>query len=148
MADKLLGTNLRYLRKKNNYIQSDMQDICGITGATWSNYENSVSEPDIYKLLEISNIFGVTVEDILTADLENVQGNDNKEGLNKHGKNTVKNTGNEPGKSKNYSENNLQSDLNDPQNLYTWVIAGLLQKMDVKLDGLRILMENQANQKP
>lgn len=43
----------------------------GITRATWSNYENGNTEPDIKTLANISGIFGVTLDDLILSNLEN-----------------------------------------------------------------------------
>ena len=63
------GRNLRYLREKNNLTQDDMMPLFGIRNTTCSNYENSVSEPTIQLLIKISKHFGVTLDELITADI-------------------------------------------------------------------------------
>lgn len=68
-----LGQNLHFLRNRSGYKQAEMLDIIGISGATWSDYENQKTEPKINKLIEISEFFGVDLDGLLTVDLsENV----------------------------------------------------------------------------
>jgi transcriptional regulator with XRE-family HTH domain len=63
------GRNLRYLREKNDLTQDDMKPLLGIANTTWSNYENGVSEPPIQSLIKISKYFGVTLDELITADI-------------------------------------------------------------------------------
>ena len=42
----------------------------GMTRTTYANYESSGSEPDFDSLLSISNFYGVSVDDILSRNLE------------------------------------------------------------------------------
>lgn len=75
MRKSQLSKNLKFLRDKNNWQQGQMRSICGISGATWSNYENGVSKPNLEKVLKISKIFGVTINDLLEVDLEHANEN-------------------------------------------------------------------------
>ncbi len=61
--------NILYLRKKHKYTQADMPALIAIGRATWSNYENGLTEPDFDKLIGISKLFKVTIDDLLTADI-------------------------------------------------------------------------------
>lgn len=69
MSIKHLAGNLYFLRKNAGYSQTDMLDLLGVQPTTWSNYENKRSEPPLDKIIEISNVFGVSVGDLLTVDL-------------------------------------------------------------------------------
>lgn len=64
-----LGNNLRMLRNRAGHTQKDMEDLLGVREKTWSNYENGVSEPGIEGLIQISNFFGVTLDALITQDL-------------------------------------------------------------------------------
>lgn len=70
-SKSFLNKNLRFLRTQKDLQQGDMKEKIGVTGATWSNYENNVSRPDIHKLLTISNFFGYTMNELMELDLEN-----------------------------------------------------------------------------
>lgn len=61
--------NIHFLRKQKKITQAEMPNYIDITRGTWGNYENSVSEPDISKIIAIAHLFGVTVDDLLSVDL-------------------------------------------------------------------------------
>lgn len=46
-----------------------MPALIGVGRATWSNYENGLTEPDFDKLIGIANLFKVTIDDLLTTDI-------------------------------------------------------------------------------
>ena len=64
------GNNLRVLRTRNGHTQEDMERLLGISKNTWSNYENSKSEPSIEGLQQISNFFGVTLDQLILQNLD------------------------------------------------------------------------------
>lgn len=61
--------NILFLRKRHKYTQAEMPDLIGVGRATWSNYENGLTEPDFDKLIGIANLFKVTIDDLLTTDI-------------------------------------------------------------------------------
>ena len=67
---KHLGKNLLYLRKSAGLQQAQMPNEIGISRATWSNYENDISEPNIETLIEIANYFGIGLTELITDDLQ------------------------------------------------------------------------------
>lgn len=95
--------NILFLRKRNDYTQAEMPAHIDIQRATWSNYENGVTEPDISKLCGIADLFKVTIDDLIRVDLsKNVQLNE-KTGEENNRKNVqlnvqanVSNMSNEP----------------------------------------------------
>lgn len=113
MTTSYLHKNLRFLRKKNKWKQSEMKDRCGISPNTWSNYENNVSRPGLEKVIELSKIFGVNINDLLLSDLEN---GSLKDALN--------------------GEDRQQNILNEEDSLTAWVILGQLKQIDEKIDQL------------
>ena len=62
--------NLRYLRKKCGLKQEDMLGYLRITRSTWSNYEIGHTIPKLTEVVNISNFFGITLDDLVTQDLE------------------------------------------------------------------------------
>lgn len=64
-----LPANLLYLRKKKGLLQEDMQLRVGIQRTTWSNYENGITDPSVADLVIFSNFFGISLDDLITADL-------------------------------------------------------------------------------
>ncbi|GAB2831023.1 helix-turn-helix domain-containing protein [Ferruginibacter profundus] len=62
--------NILFLRKKGKHTQAAMPGFVGIGRATWSNYENGLTEPDFDKLIGIARFFKVSIDDLLTTDIE------------------------------------------------------------------------------
>lgn len=66
----MLANNLKYLRKTSGYTQTDMARLLGYKGkSSLSLIESEDTELSIERLLNISNFFGVTVDDLLKKDL-------------------------------------------------------------------------------
>lgn len=76
--ENFLSKNLKFLRKSKKLTQAEMQDLTGFVKNTWSNWENSISQPSIENLFVISQFLEVSIEDLLTVDLSNVPNNGNK----------------------------------------------------------------------
>lgn len=64
-----LPGNLYILRKSRKLQQEEMQSALGISRATWSNYENGKTEPQIQTLLQIAAYFEVTIDQLISKDL-------------------------------------------------------------------------------
>lgn len=65
----LLSANIRYLRKSSGYQQTEMCRLLKISQPALANYENGARIPTVEGLLNISEFFGVTVDDLLKKDL-------------------------------------------------------------------------------
>ena len=65
-----LATNLRYLRKKKGKTQDGLASELQIGRTTLANYEAGISEPNIDTLMIISNYFGISVDDLLSKNVE------------------------------------------------------------------------------
>jgi transcriptional regulator with XRE-family HTH domain len=63
--------NLYHLRKRDNITQQELASRLKKANTTIGNWENGLSEPNIEELLKLSNIFGVVLQDLVEADLEN-----------------------------------------------------------------------------
>lgn len=61
--------NILYLRKKHKHTQAEMPALIAVGRATWSNYENGLTEPDFDKLIGIAKFFKVSIDDLLTVDI-------------------------------------------------------------------------------
>lgn len=68
-----LSTNLRYLRKKLGKTQDALSVELSIGRTTLANYEAGISEPNVETLLTIANFFGISVDELLSTNLENQQ---------------------------------------------------------------------------
>ena len=63
-----IGKRIAELRKKRDMTQFEIADRLGISYQAVSNWERGNSMPDIAKLPELAEIFGVTVDEILDID--------------------------------------------------------------------------------
>ena len=59
------GQRLQRLRKNASLTQEDVATKLNITGQAVSKWENDVSAPDISVLVELSDILGVTLDELL-----------------------------------------------------------------------------------
>ena len=60
-----IGKKIVSLRKQNNMTQMELADKLGISFQAVSNWERGNSMPDISKLPELAEIFGVTLDELL-----------------------------------------------------------------------------------
>ena len=65
----ILSKNLRFLREKRGLTLDQLNQL-SIKKGTLSNYELGKTEPKIETLIDLSNFFGVSINDLLTIDLE------------------------------------------------------------------------------
>ncbi len=79
--------NILFLRKRKGLNQAEIPDYLDISRATWSNYENAQTEPDLETLISIAKFFGVKIDDLLLTPLgENVYLIDNSSDTSGEGK--------------------------------------------------------------
>lgn len=60
-----LGASLKYCRTKADLTQREVNQLTGINYKTLSNWENDVSKPSPDDLIELANIYHVTVDYLL-----------------------------------------------------------------------------------
>lgn len=60
-----VGKHIKEIRKEKNLTQDDLAEHLHCTRQTISNYENGKSEPNIALLVEIANVLGVEVNDLI-----------------------------------------------------------------------------------
>ena len=60
-----IGRRIAELRKNKNITQMELADLMGISFQAVSNWERGNSMPDISKLPELSELFGVSIDEIL-----------------------------------------------------------------------------------
>lgn len=90
---KYFAKNILFLRKRKGLTQSQIPDFTGIGRATWSNYENGETEPNIDGIIRISEFFGVDLHSLLLVDLSEKVPIEQKEGIKKEvQKSTYENT--------------------------------------------------------
>lgn len=68
-----IAAQIRKHRTESGLSQKDMADKIFVTRQTVSNWENSKSYPDIQSLLLLSQLFGVSVDQLIKGDLETMK---------------------------------------------------------------------------
>ena len=68
-----LGNRLKELRKQQNINQDELAEKLFVSRQTISNWENDKSYPDIQSVLLISEIFNVSVDQLLKGDVEKME---------------------------------------------------------------------------
>ena len=61
----MFGNHLRELRKKNGYTQQQIADILNICRSTYTYYETGKSEPGLYKINMMCEIFEIDYNGIM-----------------------------------------------------------------------------------
>ena len=60
--NKEFSSRLRFLRKSKGYTQKDLASLLNLGQTTIANYENGTRIPDIFKLVEIADLFHVPLD--------------------------------------------------------------------------------------
>ena len=79
---------LMKLRKENSLSQEELAEKLGVTRQTISKWELGQTTPDMDKLSQISNAFGVTVDELLN-ETEDINQNNSVKDTKKKGKNII-----------------------------------------------------------
>lgn len=66
MADKII-----ILRKKNGWSQEELAEKIGVSRQSVSKWEGAQSVPDLKKILQLAELFGVTTDYLLKDNIEN-----------------------------------------------------------------------------
>jgi len=66
----IFSDNIKYLRKLKKLNQIQLSQKLAVTNTTISNWENGVSAPDLQTALNISNYFGISVNDLFSCTLD------------------------------------------------------------------------------
>lgn len=70
MDKKAVGKNLAALRKAKNQTQEELGEILGVSNKTVSRWETGAFLPDAETLFTLSELYGVSVDDLLSASAE------------------------------------------------------------------------------
>ena len=65
----MLARNLKYLRNREHFSQGDMARLLKISKADMGKYESGAAELSNQGLINVSEFFGITVDDLLKKDL-------------------------------------------------------------------------------
>ncbi|HBD06498.1 MAG TPA: hypothetical protein DCY93_03705 [Firmicutes bacterium] len=68
--NELFSKNIKYMRKKMNLKQEELAEKLYVTPQAVSKWETCKSIPDVKMLITISNLFKVSVDQLLNEDLE------------------------------------------------------------------------------
>ena len=68
-----LGNRIKELRKAQNINQDELAEKLFVSRQTISNWENYKSYPDIQSVLLLSEIFNVSVDQLLKGDVEKME---------------------------------------------------------------------------
>ena len=71
MDQEKVGSFIKQLRKDNNLTQNEFANKLGVTYQAVSKWENGKNVPDIATMKEISNLFGVNIDKIISGKKEN-----------------------------------------------------------------------------
>ena len=63
--NETIGKNIRLLREYNNMSQQELADKLYITRQSISKWESGLVAPDLEKLLKMSELFNVKIDDLL-----------------------------------------------------------------------------------
>ncbi|MEG0367430.1 MAG: helix-turn-helix transcriptional regulator [Coprobacillus sp.] len=81
-----IGKKLKEARIEANLTQEDVADKIRMSRQTISNWENEKSYPDIISIIELSNLYNVSLDDLLKGDekmIEHLQESTNVVNSNK-----------------------------------------------------------------
>src|SRR5690554_3553177 len=65
----LINNNIKYLRKDKGWTQQELADALGVKRPQIGSYEEDRADPRIQTLLKLSNLFNVSIDDLLGKDL-------------------------------------------------------------------------------
>ena len=68
--EKFLASNIKYLRKMNHKTQQELANICDKKNTAISNWEKGIREPDSIDLGVLSQLFNVSVDDLIFKNLK------------------------------------------------------------------------------
>lgn len=71
MTEIKIGENIKKKRKERDFTQEELANILGVSKAAVSKWENTESYPDITMLLQIAQLFHITLDELFGYTLEN-----------------------------------------------------------------------------
>ena len=72
MNNVKIGEYLSSLRKYYKITQDELAEKLGVTRQAVSKWENGATIPDIELLMKLSELYGVSINDILNADTASI----------------------------------------------------------------------------
>ncbi|WP_305153992.1 helix-turn-helix transcriptional regulator [uncultured Clostridium sp.] len=120
-----LANNLKNLRIDNDYSQQQIADALKVSRSRYSNYENGTSEPPIEILIQISNFFKCSVDDLIKIKIDSTIVKEPKLSINLN--------------EFNYSD--LKKSLLKNKNFYEEKRKTILNEIDSKIEEIDILLD-------
>lgn len=65
-----IGKKLKDARMKSGFTQENVAEKINVSRQTISNWENEKSYPDIINVIELSNLYSISLDDLLKGDQE------------------------------------------------------------------------------
>ena len=65
-----IGKKLKDARMKSGFTQENIAEKINVSRQTISNWENEKSYPDIISIIELSNLYSISLDDLLKGDDE------------------------------------------------------------------------------
>ena len=66
----VIGEKITELRKKFNYTQEELAEKIGVTRQTISNWESSITSPDLNQAILLCNLLKVSISDLIDDNLK------------------------------------------------------------------------------
>lgn len=73
-----IGKFISNKRKEKNITQSELAELLGITDRAISKWENGICMPDASNILELCNIFNITINDLFSGEVVDMKENEKK----------------------------------------------------------------------
>lgn len=67
----MVANNLRFLRQRDGYTQRFLANYLNIDRSTYTYYEVGKTEPKMVKLQALSQLFQVTIDELINCDMAN-----------------------------------------------------------------------------
>jgi DNA-binding XRE family transcriptional regulator len=67
-----VSKNIRYLRRLHDYTQEEFSEILGIKRSSLGAYEEGRATPNFPTLMQLGKLFGLTIEQIVSADVSTI----------------------------------------------------------------------------
>ncbi len=68
-----IGQQLKDARKQSNLTQEDVAEKLRVSRQTISNWENEKSYPDIISIIELSNLYSISLDSLLKGDRDMIE---------------------------------------------------------------------------
>jgi len=66
----MISKNVRYLRNKNSISQQELADALKVGRTSLGDYERGRTEPDISTMINLSDYFSISIDDMVRKDLQ------------------------------------------------------------------------------